>query len=188
MSDQADRNKKAQSAAGPQDAAGVGPVVSASHLADGEKPALSEVEMALSMCGNGFHRWITRCTTAAGGHDLGALDVLVLHSVNHRGRPKKLADLCLILNIEDTHTVNYALKKLQGQGLIESSRQGKEKQVSITEAGEALCLRYKEVREALLFKAVDDVGLSEEDLSRVAALLRSLSGQYDQAARAAASL
>ncbi len=169
-------------------AASIGPVVGSSHLAEGRKPALSEVELALSMCGNGFHRWITRCMAAAGGADLGPLDVLVLHPINHRGRPKKLADLCLILNIEDTHTVNYALKKLQSMELVESARQGKEKVVAITDKGETLCLRYKEVREALLFEAVDAVGLSEEDLSRVAALLRSLSGQYDQAARAAASL
>ncbi|MCV6548101.1 MAG: winged helix DNA-binding protein [Cohaesibacter sp.] len=174
--------------AGSKAGLSVGPVVGSSHLADGRKPSLSEVELALSMCGNGFHRWMTRCMNAAGGGELGPLDVLVLHSINHRERPKKLADLCLILNIEDTHTVNYAIKKLQALGLVESTRQGKEKVVAITNEGQALCQRYKEVREALLFEAVDAVGLGEEDLSRVAALLRSLSGQYDQAARAAASL
>ena len=29
---------------------------------------------------------------------------------------KRLADICFITNIEDTHLVNYALKKLQGLG------------------------------------------------------------------------
>ena len=49
---------------------------------------------------------------AAGMPGSGPLDVMVLHTVNHRDRPKKLADICFTLNIEDTHTVNYALKKL----------------------------------------------------------------------------
>ena len=44
--------------------------------------------------------------------DLGVIDILCLHSVNHRGRAKKLADICFKLNVEDTHIVNYALKKL----------------------------------------------------------------------------
>ena len=56
--------------------------------------------------------------------DLGPLDVMVLNTVNHRDRPKKLADICFTLNIEDTHTVNYTLKKLLKQGLVTTDRQG----------------------------------------------------------------
>ena len=70
-----------------------------------------------------------------GGADLGPLDVMVLHTVNHRDRPKKLADICFTLNIEDTHTVNYALKKLLKQGLVTADRQGKERLYEASEAG-----------------------------------------------------
>lgn len=166
----------------------LGPIVSSGHLASGAMPALSEFEFALSMTVHAFHRWMLRAMTAAGLPDLTPMDVLVLHNVNHRGKPKRLADICLILNIEDTHVVNYALKKLERLGLIKGGRKGKEKTVAATPAGEEACRRYAKVREQLLVKSVLATGVDPARLSEIAAAMRSLSGQYDQAARAAASL
>ncbi len=169
-------------------AAGIGPVVSSAHLASGALPALSEVEFAVTMMVNAYERWMVRCMTAAGVPGLAPLDVQVLHSVNHRGRPKTLADICLVLNIEDTHTVTYALRKLEKGGLISTGKRGKEKTATITAAGEAACMEYRRIREALLVEPVRTLGLDETELSRLAALLRSVSGHYDQAARSAAAM
>lgn len=166
----------------------VGPVVSSAHLANSSLPALSEVEFALTMANHAFQRWIVRCTTAAGGPALSPLEVLIVHLVNHRERAKTLADICLVLNIEDTHLANYAIKKLVEHDLVRIGRKGKEKTVAITEKGTALCKRYGEVREALVVQGVRQLGHDPADLSRLAALLRAVSGAYDQAARAAASL
>lgn len=166
----------------------IGPVVSAAHLATGGLPALSEVEFAVTMMVNAYHRWMVRCMTAAGVEGLGPLDVLVLHSVNHRGRPKTLADICLVLNIEDTHTVTYALRKLEKAELIATGRRGKEKTAEITPKGADACMEYRRIREALLVGPVKTLGLDEKELSRLAAVLRSVSGHYDQAARAAAAM
>ena len=168
--------------------AGVGPVVSSAHLAAGAMPALSEVEFAVTMMVNAYHRWMVRAMTAAGHPGMAPLDVLVLHSVNHRGRPKTLADICLVLNIEDTHTVTYALRKLEAAGLVSTGKRGKEKTASITAAGEAACLEYRRIREALLVGPVKTLGLDEAELSRLAAVMRSVSGHYDQAARSAAAM
>ncbi|GGK27354.1 winged helix DNA-binding protein [Salinarimonas ramus] len=167
---------------------GVGPVVSSAHLAETGLPALSEFEFGLILAGHAFQRWMTRCMSAAGVPDLSALDVLVLHTVNHRGRPKKLADICLVLSVEDTHLVSYGVKKLEAAGLVASGRAGKEKTVEITERGRAVCLRYREIRDALLTKPLSATTLDEGRLSEIAAMLRGLSGHYDQATRAAASL
>ena len=122
-----------------KETAAIGPVVSAAHLAEGAMPALSEMEFALTVLGNAFQRWIVRCMAAAGFPGLGHVDVLILHAVNHRSRDKTLSDLCMMFNIEDTHVVTYALKKLEGLGLIVTGRRGKEKTVKVTEAG-ADCL------------------------------------------------
>jgi predicted MarR family transcription regulator len=151
-------------------------------------PSLSEFEFGSIMTIHAFNRWMVRCMAAAGVGDLSALDVLVLHNVNHRSKPKRLADICLVLNIEDTHLVTYALKKLERIKLIKSLREGKEKVVAVTASGEAACQRYFKVREALLVKSVLAAGISGDEISHMAERLRSLSGQYDQAARAAASL
>lgn len=166
----------------------LGPIVSSGHLASGALPALSEFEFGMIMATHAFNRWMVRCMAAAGVPDLSPLDVLVMHNVNHRGKAKRLADVCLVLNIEDTHVVSYSLKKLEKLKLVKAGRLGKEKTVQVTAAGEALCARYREVREALLVKSVLGTGVDAAKLSAIAAELRALSGQYDQAARAAASL
>ena len=63
-----------------------------------------------------------------------------------------------------------------------------QKTVAITPAGEEACKRYAQIREQLLVKSVLATGIDPARLSEIAAAMRSLSGQYDQAARAAASL
>ncbi|KPQ07142.1 MAG: putative transcription regulator, contains HTH domain (MarR family) [Rhodobacteraceae bacterium HLUCCA12] len=166
----------------------VGPVVSSAHLARSSLPALSEVEFALTMAGNAFHRWMVRCMAAAGAPGLSPLEILVVHLVNHRERPKTLADICLVLNVEDTHLVSYAVKKLVSQKLVKAGRKGKEKTVEITDKGMAICTRYGEIREALVVRAARQLGHDPADISRMAALMRTLSGAYDQAARAAAAM
>ena len=98
-------------------------IVSSAHLNAEQTAETSELEYGLCVATNAFNRWIVRCMAAAGVPDLGPLDVMVLNTVNHRDRPKKLTDICFTLNIEDTHTVNYTLKKLLKQGLVTADRQ-----------------------------------------------------------------
>ena len=166
----------------------VGPVVSAAHLAAGAVPELSELEFALTVAGNAFQRWMVHCMTAAGVPGLSPIDVQILHAVNHRDRDKTLADLCMMFNIEDTHIVTYALKKLQANGLVTTGRRGKEKTVMITTEGRDACGRYRDVREKLLASGLRALNVDRSGMRTAAALLQVLSGQYDQAARSAASL
>ncbi len=167
---------------------GIGPIVSSAHLAEGALPALSEFEFGLILASHAFHRWMMRCIAAAGVPDLSPLDVLILHTVNHRGRAKRLADICLVLSIEETHLVSYGVKKLQSAGLVTSGRAGKEKTVEITGKGRDICKKYREIRDKLLIGPLSTTTLDKEQLSEIAAMMRALSGHYDQAARAAASL
>jgi len=172
-------------------------IVSSAHLVSETAGGLSEFEYGLIVAANAFNRWIVRGMAAAGMGDLSALDVLVLHSVNHRSREKKLADLCFVLNVEDTHTVNYALRKLTRLGLVAGKRQGKEIHYKTTKAGQDACAKYRAVREDCLVTAFgafaglrgsESPHAQDADLGEAAQLLRALSGIYDQAARAAASL
>lgn len=165
-----------------------GPIVSSSHLAQSSVPELSEIEFAMGIAMHAFQRWSVRGMAASGVPDLSPLDVQVLHVVNHRGRAKRLADICLMLNLEETHTVVYALKKLEKSGFINSSRKGKEKYAEATVEGEQVCERYREIREQCLIEALETLNIDKDDMSRLAGLLRALSGLYDQAARSAASL
>jgi predicted MarR family transcription regulator len=164
------------------------PIVSSTHLAGGKSAELSEFEFGRLIAGNAFDRWIVRCMSAAGIKDMSTTEVLVLHHINHRAREKKLADIAFILNVEDTHVVNYALKKLQNLGLLQTEKRGKEVLYSTNEKGQEICKRYFEVREQVLVSNLTGSGTESFELAELARFLRMLSGLYDQASRAATSL
>ena len=161
-------------------------IVSSSHLVSPRSAELSEFEFGLIVAWNAFSRWAMRCMAAAGVGDLTITDVLLLHHVNHRARTKKLADICFVLNYEDTHVVTYSLKKLVAAGLVAAEKIGKEVFYSPTPAGEAAVMAYRSVREQCLVESLDTE--LNAPIGELARLLRTMSGMYDQAARAASSL
>lgn len=162
--------------------------VSSSHLVSAKSRELSEFEFGLIIAGNAFNRWVVRCMAAAGLKDLDTLEVLLLHHVNHRAREKRLSDIAFMLNIEDTHVVAYALKKLVSMGLVKTEKRGKEVLFSTTARGQSHIQRYREVREACLVASLSGEATENHELGELARFLRTLSGLYDQAARAATSL
>ncbi|HKR38245.1 winged helix DNA-binding protein [Paraburkholderia sp. CNPSo 3076] len=163
-------------------------IVSSEHLVSESSAELSEFEYALIMASNAFNRWMVRCMSAAGVKDMTPIEVSLLHHVGHRERRKKLADICFVLNIEDTHVATYALKKLVSRGYVKSEKTGKEVFFSVTPEGHALCLRYRDVRESCLIATLKESGLTNQQIGDAAQLMRNASGLYDTAARAAASL
>lgn len=163
-------------------------IVSSRHLAEGDNWESSELEYGLIIAYNAFSRWMTRCMSAAGNTDLTPLEILVLHNANHRGRDKRLSDICFLLNIEDTHTVNYALRKLMKMELLQSEKRGKEVFYRTSPTGEDLCRAYRDVRERCFLDGLSRLDMTGDEMREIAANLRALSGQYDQASRAAASL
>jgi predicted MarR family transcription regulator len=168
-------------------AAGVN-IVSSSHLVSVRSPELSEFEFGLNTAYNAYSRWVVRCMGAAGVRDLTFLDVLVLHHVNHRGRAKRLADICFVLNVEDTHLVTYSLKKLVGLGLVAGERVGKEATYATTTGGADACTRYREIREQCLTSNFTEGSEENVEIGELARLMRVLTGLYEQAARSATSL
>jgi predicted MarR family transcription regulator len=161
-------------------------IVSSSHLVSPRSRELSELEFGLIVAWNAFSRWAVRCMAAAGCPDLTITDVLLLHHVQHRARNKKLADICFVLNYEDTHVVAYSLKKLLAAGLVQAEKQGKEVFYSPTPLGEGFVQKYRDVRESCLVKNLDTE--LNADIGELARLLRTMSGLYDQAARSATAL
>ena len=161
-------------------------IVSSSHLVSPHSVELSELEFGMIVAWNAFARWAVRCMAAAGCPDLTITDVLLLHHISHRARNKKLADICFVLNYEDTHVVAYSLKKLVAAGLARADKIGKEVFYCPTTQGEACVAKYREVREQCLVGNLDTA--RNPDIGELARLLRTMSGLYDQAARAATSL
>lgn len=144
---------------------------------------LSEFEYALIILTYGFQRWVQNCMGAANVHGLNALDILVLHTVNHRARGKRLAEICMVLNIDDTHLVAYALKKLAAAGLVLVTPKGRERHFETTASGESACLSYRMVREDFLVPSLSWIAGRHDTVRDTAGFLRTMTALYDQAGR-----
>jgi predicted MarR family transcription regulator len=163
-------------------------IVSSAHLVSPRSEQLSEFACGMIVSNNAFSRWVVHCMSAAGLRELTPLDVLVLHHVNHRDRGKKLSEVSFVMNIEDAHLINYSLKKLLALGVVTSSRNGKEVTYITSELGREYVRRYRQIREDCLVAALKADETLNRQIGDLAVLLRVMSGVYDQAARAAASL
>ena len=161
-------------------------IVTSSHLAT-SYPELSEFEFGLIISFHAFERWMARCMSAAGAKDMAPLDILILHHINHRAKQKRLADICFILNIEDTHLASYSIKKLVAAGVVTGTKKGKEMYYATTPKGADLCNRYKSVRDTCLIGSFTKSEEGGKTLADIAKFLRNISGSYDQASRAASS-
>jgi len=151
---------------------------------DGER--LSEVELALTVLWNSVHRWLSQCSQSSMMSGLSDLDVFLLHLLVYRNKPLRNIDLAFALSIDDMHLVSYSLKKLARLSLITGSKTGKEVFYEPTEAGKIHFYDFLKDRKKYLEPVMSSVA-AEYDLAALAALLRTLSGAYEQAARAAAS-
>jgi predicted MarR family transcription regulator len=63
---------------------------------------LSAFEFAFIVLMYGFNRWVETCMAVAQVPGLAALNILVLHAVNHRSRGKRLSEICTMLNIDES--------------------------------------------------------------------------------------
>jgi predicted MarR family transcription regulator len=160
--------------------------VTSSHLA-ASYPELSGFEYGLIVAWHAFERWMLRCMASAtkGRRELAAIDVLVLHHLHHRRTAKRIADVCFVLDVEDTHVVTYSLKKLAAAGLVRGERRGKEVFFATTPAGADLCSRYKAVRDRCLVAGFSRSEEEAERLADIAQFLRGQAGVYGQASRTA---
>ena len=125
-------------------------IVTSSHLVSAKCKEMSEAEFGLVIAGNAYSRWMVRCMASAGVRDMAVVDVLVLHHVHHLNSEKRLGDICFVLNVEDTHVVSYALKKLVALKLVKNVKRGKEVFYSMTAKGIQVCNRCYEIREVCL--------------------------------------
>ncbi|GIL39650.1 winged helix DNA-binding protein [Roseiterribacter gracilis] len=152
---------------------------------DGEK--LSEMELSLTVLWNSVRRWLGQRSNANAVNGLSDLDVFLLHLLVYRNKPLRGIDLAFALSIDDLHLVSYALKKLAKLGMISSGRVGKEVFYEATAKGRENYDEFISDRERYLEPAMGFLQKSDIDIEALNLALRTLSGIYEQAARAAAS-
>ncbi|QHE86628.1 winged helix DNA-binding protein [Hydrogenophaga sp. BPS33] len=146
---------------------------------------LSDFEYALITLMFGFQTWSENCLDAADFRGLKSLDILVLHAVNHRARRRRLNEVCMVMNISDTHLVAYALKKLIAADLVAVHLQGRERVFEATAKGEEACLAYRKVREQYLVPGVDWIADVSQRSKQAANFMQAMTALYAQAGRIA---
>lgn len=144
---------------------------------------LSDFEFSLFTLMFGFQSWTENCMSAADVRGLNSLDILVLHAVNHRARGRKQTEICMVLNIEDSHLVAYALKKLVAADLVQSTAEGRERHFETTAKGSEACLGYRRVREEFLVPSLSWIAAGKNTIPETAGFLRTMTALYAQAGR-----
>lgn len=150
---------------------------------DGLAPVMTQFELSMIAASHAQEQWVLRCASVAGLKGYSSIDLLVLHMVGYGS--KRTSDICFALNMEDTHIVSYALKKLQRAKLVESERIGKDTFFVPTEQGRAHIADYKAIRKRYLIRALAKLTGGGLDFEQLTDMLRVLSGLYEQAARSA---
>jgi predicted MarR family transcription regulator len=109
-----------------------------------------------------------------------------MHMLAYRNTALRASDLAFALAIDDMHLVSYSLKKLTKLGLITSAKSGKEVIYRASAAAAEDRNAFLEDRSRYVEPAIRDLMASGLDVGALTKALRTLSGVYEQAARAAA--
>ncbi len=144
---------------------------------------LSQLEMSLTVLWNSARRWLSKRSSVNGLSDL---DVFLMHMLAYRNAALRASDLAFALAIDDMHLVSYSLKKLTKLGLTTSAKAGKEVVYRATKAAVEDRNGFLEDRSRYVEPAIEDLIASGLDVRALTKALRTLSGVYEQAARAAA--
>ena len=139
------------------------------------------------MLWNGVRRWLNQRSSFRGVSGLSDFDTFLLHLLVYRNRPLRGIDLAFALSIDDMHLVSYSLKKMTRLGFTSSEKIGKEVFYSALDKGRENYLDFLKDRKKFLEPAMKFIS-HEHDLAGLSALLRALSGAYEQAGRSAASV
>lgn len=152
---------------------------------ESDMAAITRFELVLQVLGNTFDQWVKRCGANSDLASFSSTEISILHRIGRSETPRRIADLCFALKIEDTHIVTYAVKKLMKAGLVTSSRTGKDTYFQVTVEGEARIIRYAATKRANLGAALAMFNEQDLDLSRLEEKLQVLAAVYEQAARRA---
>ncbi|HYM02111.1 MAG TPA: winged helix DNA-binding protein [Stellaceae bacterium] len=131
-----------------------------------------------------FYRWKSECLAAASGCRLSGNDTAILNVIRMREQPKSLSEIARLLNREDMSNIQYALRKLLSEGLVEKANGAARKTTTyrVTEQGYVVTERYAELRSQVLMTMLHALGDNRDRFGEVGRFLDLMAGMYDQAA------
>jgi predicted MarR family transcription regulator len=148
---------------------------------------VAELEFALMRSQEAFSRWQSECLAAASGVSMSGSETALLHVVRLHDRPKPLKELARLTNRDDIPSLQYALRKLVKQGLVEQRGGRANALYVVTGEGRKVTEKYGDLRSDLLISYTDNINGFDEELLSATRLLNLLTGMYEQAARVVAT-
>jgi len=160
------------------------------HLSrDATEARLTGFEFSLERVMHAFYRWKAACLEAVSDVELTGNDVAVLNTIRMKEREKSRTEIARLLNRDDVSNIQYALRKLLREGLIEKSDAASRKTATYraTETGVRVTEAYAEMRRAVLIGMSPHLTEDASPFEEASALLDLMAGAYDQAAKRAAT-
>jgi len=161
------------------------------HLAETEEEVrFSDLEFSLFRIGAAFDRWQKDCLACCVGEGMGGMDNAILHMIRMHERPKSISELSRLLNRDDISNLQYSLRKLTSNGLVERVGKKESKRTAtyqITAKGREITDLYMQYRRELLLPLTESIKNFDEDVIGTCRLLNLVSGIYDHASSIAAA-
>ncbi|EEA03685.1 putative transcriptional regulator [Burkholderia sp. H160] len=152
----------------------------------------TEFEWSLIRFYEAFSRFVltTGMITIAADVDIKYQEHVILHVIRMQDRPKNSATIARLMNRDDIPNIQYSLRKLEAAGLIEKQRDGNGKTSSYlaSELGMKLTDEYHKIRQEILVKRLEEISEVEEKFEKTARFMSLLTGIYEEAARASATI
>lgn len=146
---------------------------------------ITRFEQSLQVLKSAFEQWVKRCGSRAGLGGFASIEIQVLHIIGRAQEPRRIVDICFVLNIEDAHIVNYAVKKLVKGGLVRNQRSGKDVVFTVTPEGAERMADYARIKRQFLVEASATFPGQDIALEELSEKLHLLAAIYEQAARKA---
>jgi predicted MarR family transcription regulator len=161
------------------------------HLAQTEQEVrFTDFEFALFRVAAAFERWQKDCLAACVEEPMSGMDNSILHMIRMHERPKSISDIARLLNRDDLSNLQYSLRKLASNGLVERAGKKESKRTAtyqVTAKGKEVTDLYREFRRELLMPLTESIKDFEGDVETTCRILNLISGIYDHAASIAAA-
>jgi predicted MarR family transcription regulator len=161
------------------------------HLAETEQEVrFADLEFALFRIGAAFDRWQKDCLACCVDEGMAGMDNAILHMIRMHERPKSISEISRLLNRDDISNLQYSLRKLTSNGLVERVGKKESKRTAtyqITERGEEITDLYVQFRRELLMPLTESIKDFDSDVVTTCRLLNLVSGIYDHASSIAAA-
>ncbi|MDF3415118.1 winged helix DNA-binding protein [Sulfitobacter sp. M57] len=159
------------------------------HLSGSEtEVACTELEFSLMRCFEAFGRWQTECLASVGDLAASGPENALLHIVRMNDRAKSIKELARLTNRDDIPNIQYSMRKLVSEGLIEKQGSGRTGVTyQATDKGKQITDDYSAVRARLLIEQIKSLPEFDNRLKEAGQTLNILAGIYEEISRIAAT-